>query len=587
MSWEAWFTLAIVVITIVLLALERLPPWSVMLGAVIILLVAGVVDVPQAFGGFANPAPITVAALYVLAGAAEATGALDALGSVLGRGQRERSDLAKITTTTAASSAVVNNTPLVAVMTPQISAWARRHGRSPGRYLMPLSFAAILGGTVTAIGTSTNLVVSGLLLDAGAKPLSMFEITAVGLPLAVVGLGVLILFAPTLLPKRSGSSEHIEDEMREYTVEMIVTGQGVAGKTVEEAGLRHLEGVFLAQIERQDHLIAPVAPTEILEANDRLMFAGNAERVLDLQRMRGIISAEEHHFRVGGNEDQRFFEAVVGTSSPLAGTTLKDAGFRGEYGGAVVALHRAGERVREKLGEVRLRAGDVLLVIADRDFAHRWKDRYDFLLVAPVGESGLVRSSKAPIVGICALAVVVISATGVLSILEISLLAAIALVLTRCLTLAEARRSLDIEVLVLIAAAFGVGAAITESGLAAQLGTLLVDGLGGFGGLALLAGIAVATLILTELVTNNAAAVLMFPIAIAAAEQFGLEPRGFAIAIAIAASASFLTPIGYQTNTMVYGVGGYRYGDFARVGWMLTLLAIAAILVIVPLRWPF
>ncbi len=585
MGFDAWFTLAVVAVTIAILVTERFPPAATMLGAVIVLFVFRVVDIGAAFGGFANPAPITVGALYILAGAAEATGALDALGTVLGRRRSERAALAGITAGAAGASAVVNNTPLVAVLVPQISNWAHRLGRSPSKYLMPLSFASILGGMITAIGTSTNLVVSGLLTDVGMAPIGMFEITRIGLPLAVVGVGLLVLVAPVLIKRRSGSSEHLREESREYIVEMTVTGNSIATKTVEEAGLRHLQGVFLVQIERRSRDIAPVGPNEVIHEGDRLMFAGNAERILDLQRFRGLKSSEEHHFGVAGSS-RSFFEAVIGTNSPLAGSTLRETGFRSAYGGAVVALHRGGMRVQQKLGSVRLRPGDVLLVLADSDFEQRWRNRHDFLLVAEVGGSAPVRNSKAPLVGLIALALVVTSAVGLLSIVEAALIAAVALVVTGCATFTEARRSIDVEILILIASAFGVGAAVSESGLAGELGNLLVDGFGRFGTIALLGAIVIATLVLTELITNNAAAVLMFPIALAAADQFGLDPRGLAIAVAISASASFLSPIGYQTNTMVYGVGGYRFTDFARLGWIFTALTIAAIVVIVPIAWP-
>ncbi|MGH2728159.1 MAG: SLC13 family permease, partial [Actinomycetota bacterium] len=285
MSLDAWMTLVVTVVTIVLLALDRFPPALVMGGAVTALLVAGVIDEDGALAGFANDAPVTVAALYILAGAAEITGALDgltsrALGSTAGGdpGEKHRRQLARIAYPSMAASAFIANTPLVAMLAPRVLAWCERTGRSASRYLMPLSYAVIFGGCITIVGTSTNLVVNGLLRDAELKPFKVFEITPAGLPIALIGVTLIVLLAPRLLPVRSAPNESLR-AMREFTVEMVVARQSpLAGKTVAEAGLRNLQGVFLIEIERDRHPIAPVAPEQMLEEGDRLTFAGNVTR---------------------------------------------------------------------------------------------------------------------------------------------------------------------------------------------------------------------------------------------------------------------------------------------------------------------
>jgi di/tricarboxylate transporter len=593
MSWEAWFTLVVVIVVVFVLATERLAPPLAVLGAVIVLLVAGIIEPEEAFSGFSNPAPITVAALYVLAAAVEKTGALERLTfRILGAGGNEqlsdRNVLSRILVPTALSSAFLNNTPIVAMVAPNVVAWARRAGRSPAPFLIPISFAAILGGVLTLIGTSTNLVVSGLLEESGSEPLGLFEITRVSLPLAIVGVGMLILLAPRLLPTRQAPSEGIREGSREFTVEMVVEdGGALAGKSVADAGLRNLEGVYLVGLERDGSMRAPVAPEETLEGDDRLAFAGNVARMLDLQRLPGLRSAEQAHFPAEARTvSRRFFEAVVADGSPLANSTMKDVGFRARYGGAVVAVHRAGERLPGKLGGIVLRPGDVLLVLAGTGFVARWRDEPDFLVVAPLDGEPPPRREKSPIVGIVTVLLFATVGFGVLDILEASLLAAIALVAFRVLTPFEARQSIDLNVIVLIAASFGVGAAMSTSGLATEVATLLIDAFDSIGDLGLIVGILIATVILTEMITNNAAAVLMFPIALSTAQQAGIDPHPVAIAVAIGASASFLTPIGYQTNTMVYGMGGYRFGDFARVGLPLTALMIVVATAFIPLWWP-
>ena len=595
MSVDAVLTLAVIIAVVAALVTERVSPALTILAGVIVLLLLGVIDTSQAFAGFSNPAPLTVAALYVVAAAAARTRVLEVLVArvtpAAGPRRREpgeRGTLARLLVPTATASAFLNNTPIVAMVIPGVLSWARRTGRSPSRYLMPVSFAAIVGGTVTLIGTSTNLVVSGLLDDAGYPALGLWEIGKVGLPFAIVGLVTMLVLTPLLLPERRAPSETADADAREFTLEMIVTEEpGIAGHSVADGGLRNLQGVFLVEVERDGHRISSVRPDEILAVGDRLTFAGNVTRVLDLQEMRGLASAEERHFSVAGSTiDRRLYEAVVAPASGLVGQTLKQAGFRGKYGGAVIAIHRAGGHLDGKLGEEPLRAGDVLLVLGGPAFRPRALDRRDFLVVAPLSGDGPPREEKAPLVGVIILALLVLAGTGLVDILLAAFLAAFAVVALRVLSPTEARDAVDIDVIVVIAASFGLGAAIESSGLAGNLANVLVEPFGTFGDLGLLFGVLLATMVLTELITNNAAAVLIFPVALNTALAADLNPRPFAIAIALGASSSFLTPIGYQTNTMVYGIGGYRFGDYARLGLPLSIVMVVVAMLVIPIAWP-
>ncbi len=580
MEADAWFTLIVVLAMLVVLARDLLPPAGVVLAATTTLLVSGVIDEEQAFSGFSNPAPLTVAALYVLARGVEKTGVLTPLlGRLLGdRGDAGRRPLARLSVPVAGASAFLNNTPLVGSLIPEVTAWADRRGISASKLLMPLSYAAILGGTLTVIGTSTNLVVSGLLEESGAEPLGIFEITPIGAVVAVVGLGVLVGLAPMLIPSRRSPDEMLSEEVREFTVQMEVESGGrLDGASVEEAGLRHLQGVYLAEIHRAGRVIAPIEPDRALLGSDRLIFVGRADLVVDLQRTSGLKSVESEHLLGVDSAGHTFFEAVVGPNSPLVGRTLEQVDFRRRYQAVVMAIHRAGERVRAKLGQERLRSGDTLLVLADREFRSRWRERRDFLLIARLGGPSPTATAKAPLVASIAVAIVTLAALDVLPILQGALLAAGALIATRVLTFGEARNAIDLDVVVLIAAAFGVGAAIESTGLAAVIADGLVGALDGLGEVGIVLGIVLATTLLTEVITNNAAAVVVFPIAISVAAAAGLDERTIAIAIAITASSSFLTPMGYQTNTMVYGPGGYRFGDYLRLGIPINLTVIAAI----------
>ena len=589
MTLQGWLTILVVVTMVVLLVRDTVSPVVAVVGADIFLLVTGIIDAEQAFAGFSNPAPITVGALFVVAAAVEKTGALQPIiHSILDGGKSERWALARLLFPTAAASAFLNNTPIVAMLAPQVADWAERRDRPASSYLMPISFATIVGGVITVMGTSTNLVVSGLMEEYGMEPIGMFEITRVGLPVAVVALVMLSLVSHRLLPDRRGARQQFEEEAREYVIHMMVSRGGpLDGRTVEAGGLRGLQGVFLAEVERAGQVIAPAAPTTVLQGDDRLMFVGRADFVRDLQAMRGLQRAPEQGLSAIESAGSTFFEVVVSGASPLIGLTLKEAEFRSRYNAVVVAIHRAGERVRAKLGEVRLKEGDTLLLLADPAFGTLWRHRSDFLLVAHLGGRPPIRAGQSLFVGLVTLMIVVVAGAGLLPILQAALLGAVALVAGGVLSTWEAGDAIEMDVLLVIAASFGVGAAIEGSGLAASLGAALVGGFHGWGPWGVLLAITLATVALTELITNNAAAVLLFPIAVAAATQVNADPRPFLIAVAIGASASFLTPIGYQTNTMVYGLGGYRFMDFMRLGLPLTILVIFTIMALVPIFWPF
>jgi di/tricarboxylate transporter len=587
MSLEAWITILVLVLAIGAMVRDILTPAAAMLGSTALLLLAGVIDAEAAFAGFSNPAPITVALLYIVAEAVSRTGVLQPLVmNALGRGG-ERTALIRILAPVAGASSVLNNTPIVAMLVPEIRSWSSRSGRAPSRLLMPLSFAAILGGTVTLIGTSTNLIVSGLLEESGADPIGFFEITAVGLPVTIVGIGLITLLAPRVLPDRKSTAEDLGPSAREFVVDMIVTSGGpLDGTQVEAGGLRHLAGVFLVAINRGDDTIAPVRPATVVRGGDRLRFVGRVKDVMDLMAMPGLESGEQEQFSDFDSSRLSFFEAVIGAASPLIGSSLKEARFRGRYQAAVVAIHRSGQRIDAKLGEVPLRVGDTLVLVTDPGFRDRWRDRTDFLLVSPLGARATEDRGGAKRTIVITAGAIGIAATGIVPVLNAVLAASILLVAVRVLTPGQAKNAVDIDVVITMAGGFGLAAAMQESGLAQTIADALVDTFGTFGAVGALLGVVVATVVLTELVSNTAAALLVFPIAFAAATSIDADPRGFAIAVAVAASASFLTPVGYQTNTMVYGPGGYRYMDYFRLGLPLTLTTAALIVLIVPVVWP-
>jgi len=571
-------TVAVLLVMVGGLMRGLISPPAGILGASAILYVLGVTSAEEAFSGFANTAPITVAGLYVLAGAIDKTGALEPVVSrLLAEPRRIRADLARLVVPSAVGSAFLANTPIVAMLTPAVTRWADEKGRSASTFLIPLSYATILGGAVTAIGTSTNLVVSGLLEESGREPLGMFELARIGLPLAAIGLVMIVMLAPNLLPERRRPRE--VQSGRAFTVAMTVDpGGAIDGSSVEEAGLRQLRGVYLAEIHRAGGTIAPVRPAQTLRADDRLLFAGRVDDIVDLQSKIGLSPAETDAVAALRNrKDAGFFEVVIGPSSPLVGRTAVEMDFRSRYQGAILAIHRSGQQVNEKLGSVRLRSGDTLLVVAERDFRARWRDAEEFLLVSRLDAAMPSATNRSPW-AIAALAlVVVLPLFDVMSVTRATILAAILVVLAGILRPREARDAVDVNVVLMIGGAFGLGQAVSVSGLGDQVTDGLLSAFGWAGAFGAVVGVVLTTMLLTELITNAAAVALVFPVALDVAEQSSLDPRLLVMGAAIAGSASFLTPVGYQTNTMVYGPGGYRFSDYLRLGVPMSLLTVVVV----------
>ena len=594
MTTDAWITLAVLVAMFAVLAFDRLPTAAAMGAAVGVLLLTDVVDQGEALSGLSASAPVTIAALYVLAGAATVTGALSPLidrvlagrpsAATTGAGSGDAGRLGRLAVLSAGMSAVLPNTPLVALTAPRVVTWCRRTGLSPSPYLIPLSYAAVFGGVVTVIGTSTNLVVSDLLVASGGEPLGVFEITGVGLPVALVGVLVLVLTAPRLLRNRSDDPPSVRDPSQPYTMALTVEPGGpLVGRTVDGAGLRHLRGVFLAGVERAGAVI-PARPGTVLGAGDICYFAGDVVDVVDLLETEGFASAEHAHL-VGAADrpDAGLFEAVVSERSELAGTTLRDAGFRARYDAAVLAIRRHDDVLPGKLGDVVLRPGDVLLVLAMPEFERQWRGHGDFSVIASLDAPPPARNHRAPAVIVAIVAMVAVVVGGLLDLMEASLLAAATLVALRVISVTEARRAVNLNVVLTIAMSISLGTAVAVSGLAAEMADVLGSVGDPFGDVGRLVAVLATTMLMTELLSNNAAAALMIPVATVTALEGGLDPRAFAIVVLIGASCSFLSPIGYQTNLMVYGLGGYRFRDFTVVGAPLTLVTLVVTPVVLPL----
>ncbi|MCC2670974.1 MAG: hypothetical protein K0Q72_3445, partial [Armatimonadetes bacterium] len=591
MGWEAWLTLAVVALVFVALVREWAATDVALVTATIVLTLAGIIKPEEAFKGFANEAMLTVGGLFVVIAAMRETGALDALGTrMLGKARTAEGALARLAITMNTVWLFLNNTAVVAMLLPIVTDWCRKHRVSPSRLLIPLSYFSILRGMVTLIGTSTNLVVDGLVRQAAVdaeprfraalQPFGLLEITPLGIVCTLVGTGFLVWGGQRLLPDRKDLIEELSERVREYLVDIRVDPTcRLIGQSVEEAGLRRLPGLFLIEITRHDQVISPVTPDEVLEAGDLLTFTGVVSSIVELERIPGLVpmADEAYEAQAAKRRGRRLCEAVLSRTSPLVGRTIRGADFRALYNAAVVAVHRNGERLNGRIGDIRLHAGDTLLLQTGAHFARAHRNDPDFILISGVEQSRPVRHDRAPMaLGILITMVALMVLSGVPKgalpfglaappVVISVLAAAMLLIITRCLSASTARETIDWETLVAIAASFGLGKALENSGAAKAIADAVVGVAGGFGPIAILAAIYLLTLLFTELITNNAAAAIMFPFGLALATEMGVSPRPFAVAIMFGASLAFAVPIGYQTHMMVYGPGGYRFSDFMRV----------------------
>ena len=589
MGLHAWITVAVIACTFVALIGTRVAPDGILVAGLTVLILTGVLTPTEALRGLGNPGLATVGVLYVVAACLVNTGAVQRLSTTLLRWPKSVvSAQLRLMLPTAAASAFLNNTPLVAMLVPLVEEWSRRCRISVSKLMMPLSFAAILGGTLTLIGTSTNILVNGLVLTrTGLGQMGFFEIGAVGLPCVIIGVAYIIGVQKWLLPERKPPLADF-GEAREYAIEMLLEASSpMIGKSVEEAGLRQLPGAFLAEIERLDSVLPAVAPTERLHAGDRLLFVGIVDSVVDLLRMKGLVPAPEQLFKLGSPRPQRrLFEVVVSDSCPVVGRTIREGRFRTLYSAVVIAVARNGERLRAKIGDIELRSGDTLLVESRPSFLTQQRNSRDFLLVSELQGVTLPRHEKSGIASAILAGMVVVAATGIVSMFEAALAAAGLMLITRCINLSAARESIDWSVLTVIGASLGLGQAMESSGAAEAIAYAWIAATGTHPLLAL-AAVYVTTSALTEVITNNAAAVVIFPIAAATAESLGVSLWPFVAVIMMGASASFATPIGYQTNLMVYGPGGYRFTDYLRIGLPLNVLLGIVTVLLAPLIWPF
>ncbi|WP_349305674.1 SLC13 family permease [Bacillus sp. FJAT-49711] len=572
------------------LVLEITRPDIILFFTLSIFLLSGVLTTEEALKGFSNEGMLTIAFLFVIAAAIQKSGIADRLVTkLLGNSKSIRWTFFKILTPVTAFSSVLNNTPIVVTLTPILRKWCSEHHVSPSKFLIPLSYATILGGMLTLIGTSTNLVVHGMLLESGLKGFSFFQIGFIAFPAVLFGLLYIILIGHKFLPNHKVLLEKVNEHSKEYISQMKVERDfPFLNQTVEDAGLRRLKGLYLIEIIRNDERVSPVKSTTMIRQGDKLIFTGLISTIAELQRIKGLKLETGSDFSLDSlkNGNTQLVEAVVSHHSSLLYKKIQDSYFRSKFDAGVIAVHRHRERIKSKIGDITLKPGDALLLLCGPDFDMKMRQSNDFYVTTSLSTPSILEDQKKGWFSVIALlSMIVLVTLNMITMLKAVIILVCILLILKVVKPDEAMKSLHFPVLLLIACAFGVGTALLVSGTASYLAGGLIHIAQPYGILAVIGVLYLATNILTEIITNSAAAVIMFPISIEVAQQMSVEPIPFVLAITIAASASFSTPIGYQTNLIVYGPGGYKFIDYFKIGFPLNIIVMLSTIFMIYTFW--
>lgn len=592
MTLDQIFVLALLGVVFLSFFKELYPPEVTALGASAALLATGIIQTGDFLTVFSSSAPITIAMMFIISAALERTGVLVLLGDYLktqARGSYLRTTMLMMVGTMVAS-AFMNNTPVVILLTPIMISLAGSVGVAPSRLLIPLSYSAIFGGMLTLVGTSTNILMSGVARDAGQPPLSMFEMTLPALIFATVGMIYMFFAGRFLLPDRASLASLLGKEgKRRFLARLLIpSGSRYIGKPLSDLPFQNSGGARIVDVIRGEVSLRRKLEEVTLSPGDRIVLKTNTGEILGLKENGEI---EFHDMGASGlvpvTADQTLtMEASVGPKSHLRGRPIKDLKLRRKYGVYLMAVHREEQNISDNVQDLRLQFADTLLLEGPPEGLQRMiEDGGIVNLTTPADRP--MRRTKAPIAIATIIGVMALAAAGVMPIAGLAVIGAVVVMMTRCVDPEEAFDAIDWRILFLIFGMLGLSQGLQTTGAAQVLVDAVVSLVGGYGPLAVLAAVYILTSILTEMVSNNAVAVLVGPIAIALAQQLGFDPRPFIIAVMFAASASFATPIGYQTNTFVYGAGGYKFSDFLKVGLPLNLIFVVLALLVIPVFFPF
>lgn len=592
MSWEMIFVFAVLSASFVAMVWEKLSIDLVAMLAFSSLLITGILTPAEGFRAFSNEAPITVACMFILSAALERTGVIDAIGHKLNElvGHSDWSLLLVMLPIVAVLSAFINNTPVVVVFMPIMISLAATRNLRPSKLLIPLSFASIFGGTCTLIGTSTNILVSSSGQRFGQNPLGMFELAKIGVILTVVGIVYLLLIGRRMLPARETLASLLQStDSKEYLTEaVIVSGSPLIGKHLADTPLKNQPKARVLEVIRAGEPLAAALNELVLEQGDRLRLATVLSSVMEMKQWVGLEISPQAKLglELTGSQKATIVECVVGPRSSFLGRTIRQLDFRRRYNALVLAVHRQGVNVRRNFADIRLQFGDTLLIEGAETSINRLRDNRDFLMLLDVPHA-IPRKNKQWIAVSAIGAVVGLSAFGVMPISAIALLGAVAVVVLGCLAMEDAYSSIDWRIIFLIFGMLALGDALVKTKGAEWIAQNMIQALGAWGPHAMLATAILSASVMTNFLSNNAVAVIMTPIVLQAASALEVDGRPFLIGVAVGASFCFATPIGYQTNTLVYGAGGYLFRDFLKVGIPLNILFWAISAYFIPMFWPF
>lgn len=565
------YCLTVVLFLIISLYREIFNPSLTFFIATVALLIGNIINPQEILGGLSNSQIILIFLLVLVTAGIRHVFGSGMFSRLFNPRLKPRQFLIRMMLTVSSVSAFLNNTPIVAFMIPYVKDWAQRTGNPASKFLIPLSFATVLGGMITVIGTSTNLVLNGLIAEYNLPLLGFADFFYLGVVVTIVGCAYLYFIGYKLLPSNPNEIEALRENMKEYIVETeIGVNSELIGKSVKDAGLRNLQDVFLVEIIRNDRIISPVTPEEILEEGDSLFFSGNTQSIYNLIKENNALSLprEQTHPL---DEHFNFVDAVIPANSELIGRRIKDSNFRERFNASIIAIHRDGKRVPGKVGEMTLAGGDFLLLLAGEHQKENGGRGDLFFLSVPKS----VKENQKPLLkwlGFGAILTLILGVVGVLPLFNACVIILTALVFAGVLTLGEIRKELDLSLLLILVCSLAIGVALEKSDTADLLANILIKSGQSLGPAAVMCLLFLVTIFLTALITNAAAVSIVFPIAMATAAQMHLSYTPFFVAIAFAASGDFMTPIGYQCNLMVYGPGGYNFRDFIRVGTPLTIL---------------
>ncbi len=573
LSFIQVYTLIVVIFLVFALYKELFNPAFTFFICTVALLLPGIITPVELLKGLSNQQIIVIFLLVLVTAGLRLIYGAEIFGKLFNTRLKPKAFLFRMMLTVSTISAFLNNTPIVAFMIPYVKDWSQRTGNPASKFLIPLSFATILGGMITVIGTSTNLVLNGLIAEYNLPLLGLEDFLYLGMIVTLLGWVYLYYIGYALLPSNANKIEALRAHVKEYIVETeIFHGSRLAGKSVKEAGLRNLQDIFLVEIIRDERIISPVSPEEVLEEGDLLFFSGNTESIYNLiKEDNGLRIPRQDKLEVEGQF--HFVEAVIPANSDLIGVRIKDSDFRKTFKASIIAIHRNGKQLPGKVGEMTLAGGDFLLLLARADRENGEHER-DLFFVSVPQKIAPPKSKWLKWVGAGAFAALILGITGVLPLFSVCVGILLVLVLIGTLTISEIRRELDLSLLLVLVCSLAIGVALEKSGAATLVATGLISAGKILGPVGVLSALFIITIILTALITNAAAVSIVFPVAMSMAEQMHLSYTPFFAAIAFAASGDFMTPIGYQTNLMVYGPGGYTFKDFIRVGTIFTIIYI-------------